>query len=153
MSNRSLLIFRLAEISYPGAYLWRAAINSDVDGDTVWVERDSGCRNTDLIELRLTGKKWRGFDADERFTVGGKIITAEVRRLIPEWAVVLIETQPDTEKFGRWLSPIFVPTSSLDPLDTQLPGTTFERNEKGFLDLAAFLVAKFPEYCRWKEYR
>lgn len=150
MSNRSLLIFRNATVDYPGAYRWRAAVNSDVDGDTVWVERDTGCRHSDLIELRLTGDGWRGFDADERFTVGGKIITAEVKRLIPEWATVLIETQPDTEKFGRWLSPIFTVPSKGSLTDAN---TLVEKNGTLYIDLAAYLVAKFPQYCRWKDYR
>lgn len=153
MSNRSLLIFRNAAVEYTGNFQWRAAINSNVDGDTVWVERDTGCRHADLIELRLVGDGWRGFDADERYTVGGKIVTTEVKRLIPEWATVLIETQPDTEKYGRWLSPIFVPIKVLQPEDTQFPSTMIQRVGKGYLDLASFLVAKFPQYCRWKEYR
>lgn len=162
MSNRSQLIFRTSAIPYPGAYVWRAAVNSDVDGDTVWVERDSGCRSSDLIELRLTGSEWKGFDADERFTEGGKAVTAEVRRVIPEWSVVRIETKPDTEKFGRWLSPILVAMSEVpadiprDP-DNVAIGVWVLRQDRGdqvraYLDLAAYLVWKFPTYSRWKAY-
>jgi hypothetical protein len=150
MSNRSPLIFRNAVVPYPGAYRWRAAINSVVDGDTVWVERDSGCRSSDLIELRLTGDGWRGFNADERFTEGGKIITAEVKRLIPEFSTVLIETQPDTEKYGRWLSPILV-----SPAPNEITASTVmvAKNDQWLIDLAAYLVTKYPSYCRWKDYK
>jgi hypothetical protein len=151
--SRSLLIFRDSAIPYPGTYTWRAAVNSVVDGDTVWVERDTGCRHSDLIEIRLTGDQWKGFNADERFTTGGKLVTAEVKRLIPDRTVVRIETKPDTEKYGRWLSPIFVPiTNTLDVSFSIVDEDVFDRDGIAYLDLATYLVRKFPEAAHWQAY-
>lgn len=159
--SRSLLIFRDSTIPYPGTNVWRAAINSDVDGDTTRVERDTGCRHPQLIEIRITGDNWKGFNADERFTIGGRIVSAEVKRLIPDWTVVRIETQPDTEKYGRWLSPILIP---FEYLKKNFPGEAFRPSVmvtkqdpgdvvRGYVDLAAYLVDKYPSYAHWQDYK
>lgn len=156
MSQRALLIFRESAVPYPGDYVWRAAVNSVVDGDTAWVERDTGCRHSDLIELRITGQGWKGFNADERFTPGGKVVTAEVKRLCPEGSVVRIETKPDTEKYGRWLSPILIPV--ITPVDAFDGQTIVEIREsplsaaRYYVDLASHLVRTFPEAARWQAY-
>jgi len=110
--SRPSLIFLRSPIPYPGGYIWRAAVNYITDGDTLWVERDSGGRDTQLMELRLTGMAFKGFNAAERFTAQGKLITARVQELIPPGSIVRIETARDTEKYGRWLSPVLIPIVS-----------------------------------------
>lgn len=152
MSTRPLLIFRDSIVPYTGANSFRAAINSVVDGDTVWVERDTGCRDTQLIELRVTGRMWRGFNAAERFTPEGRAMSALVRDWCPIKSVIMIETQPDTEKYGRWLSPLLVPiTGGLD-LAAIVDEDTIEINAIAYVDLAAHLVRHFPEGAKWQEY-
>jgi hypothetical protein len=145
--SRSLLAFRDSPIAYPTSSVWRAVVNYITDGDTLWVERDTGCRESQLIELRVTGYQWKGFNAAERFTEAGKLATAEVKRACPIGTVIRIETQPDTEKFGRWLSPVLIPFTK-----------DFLRNDgrividgENYVDLAAWLVANIPG-CVWKDY-
>jgi hypothetical protein len=165
--RRKLLIFRNTAIPYPGARVWRAAINSDVDGDTLWVERDTGCDQSQLVEIRLVAangmdRDIRGFDADERFTPGGILVTAEVKRLIPDYTVVRIETEVDPEKFGRWVSPILIRASDIrSDFKENVPSECFtERYESPapfgptalYLDLASYLRWKFPDYTRWRSY-
>jgi hypothetical protein len=157
MSADGSLAFRDSPVPYPGNNVWRAAVNRWKDGDTPVVERDTGCVEDQRITIRLTGVGWKGFDADERFTAGGKIITAEVNRLAPQRAVVVIETAVDPDdKYGRWLSPILIPLISLPTDATTEPENFVQRtidNRPFFLlDLAAYLVWKYPEYCRWKSY-
>lgn len=169
--RRKLLIFRDASIPYTGQRIWRAAINSDVDGDTLWVERDTGCDQSQLVEIRLTASEGlridgtvrtiRGFNAFERFTAGGKLVTAEVKRVCSDWRVVRIETDPDTEKFGRWTSPILIFVADLPLMPPDIPGSCFvyradspdkDANQRTYLDLAEYLAWRFPEYTEWKEY-
>src|SRR3954470_12794529 len=73
--SRSLLAFANSPIAYPTSSVWRAAVNYTTDGATLWVERDTGCRESQLIELRVTGYQWKGFNAAERFTDDGKLAT------------------------------------------------------------------------------
>jgi endonuclease YncB( thermonuclease family) len=150
MASRSLLLFRHSPIAYPLQLVWRAAISRVVDGDTLWVERDSGCQDTGLIELRLTGRDWKGFNADERFTDNGKLATARVQLLCPEGRIVRIETQPDTEKYGRWTSPVLMLVNDL-PEKLIHADDTYSIDGRTYLDLAAHLVRNIPG-CVWKEY-
>ena len=153
--SRPPLIFTNSLIPYPGDMQWRAAINYVTDGDTCWVERDSGCRSTDLIELRITGNAWRGWNAKERFTAEGKQITALFQKLAPPGTIVLIETQPDTEKYGRWLSPVlfFAPNN---PADWKGPpfivDDLVQRGNHAYIDWATYAYRVLPGCSVWQTY-
>lgn len=151
MSQSTSLLFRNSPIPYPLAYVWRAAVNRITDADTIWFERDCGCRDVQLIETRVTGNNWKGFNAPERFTINGKVSTARVMLLLPEGSIVRLETKPDTEKYGRWLTPVFVPPPAagwpipVDAVDLViLDGVPY-------LDLAAHLVRSVPGNV-WQAY-
>lgn len=132
--RRSSLIFFGCDLPYKSAdgLSVRAAVNQVVDGDTLWVEADSGYRaGPTLIELRLVGPDFRGFNADERFTPNGRLATIAVAQYchLAEW--VYVRSVEDTEKFGRWLTIVSRPDWSSD--------------------LASILVTSIPG-CVWKEY-
>jgi hypothetical protein len=111
MSGKASLLFIDSAIPYASPNVWRVAFNTRLyaDGDSLWVERDEGCRDTGLIDCRVTGDQWRGFNAPERYTPDGKAATALVRLLCPPGSHGIIWTKPDPEKFGRWLTPIYLP--------------------------------------------
>lgn len=145
--SRALIAFRDSPLPYPTPSVWRAVVNYITDADTLWVERDTGCRMSQLIEIRVTGLNWKGFDAAERFTENGKAATAEVIRACPPGTIVRVETKPDTEKFGRWLSPVLIPfTKDFFRVDGNVI-----IDGGNYADLAALLVANVPG-CVWKEY-
>jgi hypothetical protein len=154
--SRPLLIFKNSPIPYFTASKWRAVVNSWTDADTVWVERDTGCRESQLIELRVTGYNWKGWNADERFTETGKMLTGKANLLAPVGSVVRIETLPDTEKYGRWLSPTLI---SLSPLVTQGlvgPADKMENCVQTldgivYLDMATYMVDNLPG-SHWQTY-
>lgn len=151
MSQSTLLLFRNSPIPYPLQYVWRAAMSRITDADTVWSERDTGCRDCQLIELRVTGVDWRGFNAPERFTVDGRASTARVALLAPVASIVRIETRPDTEKYGRWLSPLLVPLPPAGwPVDVNVDDSVI-RDGIRYLDVAAHLVRSIPGN-RWQQY-
>lgn len=153
MSNRPLLVFKKSIVPYPGGKQWRAAINSVTDADTVWVERDTGCRHTQLIEIRVTGANWRGFNAAERFTLEGRALTQVLKGFCEPGSVILIETAIDTEKYGRWLSPLYWPLEQPGVDTTRVAeDDTYEIGGLVYLDLAAHFVRNFPEAAKWQEY-
>jgi hypothetical protein len=143
--SRSLLVFKNSVIPYLTPSIWRAAVNFVTDADTIWVERDTGCRDQQLIEIRVTGyPSWRGFNAAERFTPDGKILTGVVNQLAAVGSVVRIETKPDTEKYGRWLSPILMPLQSVVNLihpEADVTRCCFTIDRVVYVDLASYLVA------------
>lgn len=153
MSTSTLLLFRHSPIAYPMQYVWRAAMSRITDADTVWMERDTGCRDTQLIEVRVTGAGWKGYNAPERFTANGRLSTAKVAQLAPVWSIIRIETQPDTEKYGRWLSPLLVPIPAAGwPLGVTVEAADMvERDGVNYLDLAAHLVRTVPGNV-WQTY-
>lgn len=144
--SRPSLIFQRSLIPYPGTDLWRAAVNYVTDGDTLWVERDTGCMQTQLIELRLTGLQWRGFNANERFTPGGKLVTAKALELAPPGTICLIQTSKDPEKYGRWLSPVLLrQTDGFTNPDIVIQGDSY-------ISLAEELNRIYPTYAPWQTY-
>lgn len=158
--SRPSLIFARSPIPYPGSYIWRAAVNYVTDGDTLWVERDAGGRDVQLLELRLTGMEWKGFNAAERFTEQGKLITARVVELLPPGTIVRIETNKDPEKYGRWLSPVLMPFSDKNQgyWDGPLPmspitnaGADLLDGGVPYLSLAEHLNRNFPG-AKWQTY-
>lgn len=153
--SRPSLIFVNSPIPYLGAYIWRAAVNYVTDGDTLWVERDAGGRDNQLMELRLTGLAYKGFNAAERFTTQGKLITNRVRELLPPGTIVRIETAKDVEKYGRWLSPVLIPMVSVPTQyqDGVGPMTGSDLVDGGilYLSLAEHLNRNFPGAV-WQTY-
>lgn len=151
--SRPSLLFRNSPVPYTGVDTWRAAVNYNTDGDTQWVERDTGCRDTDLIELRITSYEHRPWDADERFTVGGKLVTGLLRLWAPEASIVLIRTLPDPEKYGRWLSPVLIPLPDRaeDFIRPVHADDTLVLMNKLYVDFAKHATRVYPDYCRWKD--
>jgi endonuclease YncB( thermonuclease family) len=135
-----LLAFRSSSVPYLTPAVFRAAVNRVVDGDTIWVEADTSFRTSHLIELRVTGNQWKGFNAPERFTDNGRVATALVQRLCPVGSIIRIETAPDIEKYGRWLTPVFIPVVP----NGYAPDVVVVKDGITYLDLAAHMVATVP---------
>jgi hypothetical protein len=158
MSAIPIISLHDSPVPYPGTYVWRAAYNPYAyhDGDTCWVERDTGCGFPHPVKLRLTGYHWKGFNADERFTPNGRLATERLDLICRAACVVRIETHPDPEdKYGRWLSPILIPafvfTTALAAVVAIDPADTVTIDGVPYLDLAAHMVRAIPG-CRWEKF-
>lgn len=69
-----------------------------VDGDTVYIMADLDCRHYGMLECRLVG-----VNTPERGQLNYKEATLEASHLAPVGSKVIIRTQKDPEKWGRWL--------------------------------------------------
>ena len=152
--SRSALIFRGSVFPYPTPSVWRAAVNHITDGDTLWLERDGGCRNTDLVNIRLTGPKHQWFNAPELNTPEGKLARNFIYDLLAIGTVVIIKTKPDPDKYGRWLSPVLIDIDTASILlrhkyNVEIPNHA--RIPMALGDTTAFVIdlaTLMVEYCR-----
>lgn len=94
---------------------YRATVVKVVDADTVDLLVDLGLHVQKKARIRLLG-----LNAHEKGTEQGKAATAWLRDLLPVGADVVVRTEKDkTEKFGRWLGTVTLP-SRTDSVNTLL---------------------------------
>jgi micrococcal nuclease len=86
---------RTPKVTY-GPY--RARFLRDTDGDTFWLDIDLGLRVHCSVPIRLAG-----LDAPEAKSVEGKAATAWVVDWFAQHPEVIVTTEKDPERWGRWL--------------------------------------------------
>jgi micrococcal nuclease len=80
-------------------YQYRATLERVIDGDTLVVHLDLGLRMTATVPLRLLG-----VNSPEMKTDAGKAARAWALDWLGRTAELLVTTEKDPEKYGRWLA-------------------------------------------------
>ncbi len=84
---------------------YRAIVKPDPrydDGDTTWADVDRGWNDYGLRDMRLLG-----INAPERVTQAGKDARDYLLGLLTPNRPIVIDTEQDVEKYGRYLCAIF----------------------------------------------
>lgn len=84
--------------SHP-TYTYRAQLERVVDGDTIVVHLDLGFRLVATVPLRLSG-----INCPELGTDAGKTAKAFAYDWLSRTTDLLVTTEKDPEKYGRWLA-------------------------------------------------
>lgn len=88
-------------MSVKPSYSYRAEVLKVTDGDTLVVRFDAGFRVWVEAPVRLNG-----LNAPERYTAAGKETAAWVFGWLRDHPDIVVTTEKDPEKYGRWLGTI-----------------------------------------------
>lgn len=83
------------------AYTYRATLVRLVDADSAIFAVDVGFRFRAEVPVRLLG-----LNAPERYTAAGKVATAWVSAWFERHPEIILSTEKDPEKYGRWLGTV-----------------------------------------------
>lgn len=95
-------------------YTYACSLVRVTDGDTMVLTVDLGFRLTATMPVRLLG-----LNCPEKNTTRGKEVKAWVQQWFSDHADVIVTTEKDPEKYGRWLGTV-APVGSQRTLNAEL---------------------------------
>lgn len=84
-------------------YVRQARVVRIIDGDSFEIDIDMGFYTTRREAVRMAR-----YDAKERFTIGGKLATAHLSKLLPIGAEIAVRSYKPNEKYGRFLADVWL---------------------------------------------
>ena len=85
------------------AYRYVARVCRVIDGDTILFDVDAGFNVWIKATVRV-----KGWNCPERQTPLGPVATAATDAILRAAAIVIVETEKDTQSFARWVAVVWV---------------------------------------------